>query len=365
MIRLLCYALALLILGPALTAQELGVDTIQTGRKRTPLKRPTLDAETIAEIQALNKQVLAALESKSCRAESIQVGSLGAHNLNQLVVSEGPTTWKEGKPQRELKEGQPDAPEVLEAHNEMPDDSRAIFGRDDRGLPRFKTPYTLVGRLITADGSSCTASLIGPRHIITAAHCFSEVSPGRLNPAVFIPFYDLGACPLGQANVVHVYQGSLNAAPGTSGDFAVCILDKYLGRDLGYFGYHSIDPRWFDHSSSPLAQFIMAGYSGDWYMGERMGADWGARLYWRLQEDPFVVGHDGDTTPGSSGGPLFGYFPKYGWCIVAINIAEPAGPTGGRIVKWKAEAPTYGFANLCIDISYLAPVIKRALEDFP
>lgn len=59
--------------------------------------------------------------------------------------------------------------------------SRAVFGVDDRGVPKLEMPYYLIGRLNIESaerpgmlGGHCTASLVGPRHILTASYCFKE-----------------------------------------------------------------------------------------------------------------------------------------------------------------------------------------------
>ena len=57
----------------------------------------------------------------------------------------------------------------------------AIIGSDDR-YPQSdnnRFPFRAIG-LLEGDDATCTATLIGPQHILTAAHCLLDVSnPGQ------------------------------------------------------------------------------------------------------------------------------------------------------------------------------------------
>ncbi|WP_081687037.1 trypsin-like serine peptidase [Chitinilyticum litopenaei] len=60
-----------------------------------------------------------------------------------------------------------------------------FFGRDDRQFiaAPYPQPYAAIGRLETAAGSTCTATLVGENLAVTAAHCFlmeaDRLDPGR------------------------------------------------------------------------------------------------------------------------------------------------------------------------------------------
>lgn len=54
---------------------------------------------------------------------------------------------------------------------------------------RDVTPYGAVGRLNTGEGGFCTATLIAPGHILTAAHCVFDLETGLPKPLQDLEFY--------------------------------------------------------------------------------------------------------------------------------------------------------------------------------
>ncbi|MEM6783796.1 MAG: trypsin-like serine protease [Bacteroidota bacterium] len=252
-------------------------------------------------------------------------------------------------------------PVALDLDLEKKADVRAIFGRDDRGIPEFAAPYSRIGRLIT-EGGTCTAALVGPRHILTAAHCYGRKADGSLTNAIFVPLYDQGGTPLDTyATVTSTYAEAVPPRTANSEDYAISILDKPLGNQLGYFGLRSIQDDWMVPIAGKAApEFAAVGYSGDWYDGERMGADWGTQFYGRMGGDRTVVAHDGDTTPGASGGPVIGYFPKVGWQIVGIIVA---GPTERYLPM--SEVLQGRSANWLVDVERFAGVVSEMRQRYP
>lgn len=58
-----------------------------------------------------------------------------------------------------------------EPHFQVENEKRAIFGSDDRfQRTHSNSPYSAMGYL-SIPGARCSAYLVGPRHLITAAHC--------------------------------------------------------------------------------------------------------------------------------------------------------------------------------------------------
>jgi len=250
--------------------------------------------------------------------------------------------------------------------------SRAVFGVDDRGVPRLEMPYYLIGRLNIESterpgmlGGHCTASLVGPRHILTASHCFKKNEAGKVTRAVFLPYYDRGSSFDDRyAHVVSVSFGENPPETGSSSDYAIAVLDRRLGEDLGWFGFRQAKDQWLVDRTRPGATFISGGYSGDWFQGHVMGLDWGTWLYGRFSEDRYTIGHDGDSTPGSSGGPVFAHFRDSGWQIVAINIAGPVDPSNPE-AAFPDYYPSQGIANIAVDVSRFDHVIRDVKAAHP
>lgn len=208
-----------------------------------------------------------------------------------------------------------------------PATSRAVFGTDERMV--FKDtcyPWSTVGKLSTG----CTGTMVGPRHVLTAAHCLSTI-PSSMS---FTPAYYNGEAPFGTAKVRCTLDWGIVDSDGSNSrreapfDYAVLILDRDIGDLTGWVGYRTYNTRWngdqyWDH----------VGYPGGLTNSERpvFTKD---DLFWKTENDNrsgglsgMILGHFIDVEGGHSGGPMWGWWPNENFPrIVAVHSSSSFNP---------------------------------------
>lgn len=177
--------------------------------------------------------------------------------------------------------------------------TESVIGPDTR-RPAPNTaalPWRCVARLDILYSSGRTgrgtAWFIGPRTLVTAAHCLYHEEAKGASRIVVTPGYNRGAAPYGQFSVVASLWNK-GWAEGFSDvlDFALIYLDRPA--NVGWFGFAAApDPN--------LKRVLVnvAGYPDDlvatqWYDAGRIAA-----------LDPQFIHHGIDTEVGQSGAPLF------------------------------------------------------------
>lgn len=262
------------------------------------------------------------------------------------------------------------APEVLDAlrkkadinENSMPkaeddplfaadEEQRAIVGEDNRiRVPNTTIyPYRAVGLLLTERGS-CSATLIGPRTLVTAAHCvYSHEKGGWANETVFYPGangegnfpyrgydYQESTIPQGYIDNWQGFYGSV-----VPWDIAVITLQEAAGDDVGWLGFSENNGRDFGAYN--------IGYPGD----KPFGSQWRDKCdvsSFEIAGTEYI--HRCDTKPGSSGSSMYRYVKngsqeeRY---VEGINVAEVE--TGNRSTNYNIGVLfTTGYFDFIYDL---------------
>lgn len=239
------------------------------------------------------------------------------------------------------------------------------------------------------DGSACTATLIGPQVILTAAHCIDlkfqnsvgewQTVPGGIQMtagANLIPFTHCEMAPAYAAAAVPATR-----TPRNTHDFAMCEIGQPLGLNAEHIR--------MDGSTSAAARVLLAGYgcAEEDLVGGRIPANSSSANsklrvgFNRLSTDRIdswvpvpgrIKSKDAIICPGDSGGAVYagvgdivGSQEDHDWHIVAINSA--VGPSKRQKAIWD-RGRTATARDGAEYISYLSllsdPAFKELLTRF-
>lgn len=214
--------------------------------------------------------------------------------------------------------------------------SRAVAPQDDRTLVQDtgEWPSRAAGLLVAEFAgfeSSCSAALIGPSSVLTAAHCVYDHSAGWAVSLRFVPGQNgsdlrpFGSWPV---TAIHVPTGFLLAPDAdyeriVGYDLAVLGLRAPVGDALGWFGYGAamVDPAQGGAGIEQVARVgwhAMLSYPAD----KPTGTQWrGECAIWPLTAAPDLIGHSCTTFAGASGAPMFPRDTNAAPRISAVNVA--------------------------------------------
>lgn len=221
------------------------------------------------------------------------------------------------------------APPPMRSHDGRRINPHTVYPPENR---RFFVPSgypnNCIGHLVVTEPGRPsrigTATLVGSRVILTAAHLApTDGNPGRWG-AFFVPGYMFGNSIVQMASWCEAYRLATVSVTDETQAFDVMVMKLYdpLGDALGFFGARTYDSDWEDESRWTLVGYpgIAAGYQ---YNGEFPTIETGIRV---IDDDPdgsfAEIEHMGDASDGNSGGPLFGIWPDGPYIIGVHSGAE-------------------------------------------
>ncbi len=225
------------------------------------------------------------------------------------------------------------------------------FGHDDRQLVDVNVmPWRAVGLLTLEDGQ-CTAVLIGPRLLATAAHCMQGEN-GQPSKAVSFRAGARGDGELGQASIVSSvvapdYSDQSSPPGGGNGDdWALLTLDRDLGSELGYVRPYVLskdDQAVVRHGRFMVSQ---AGYS--WDTGRYLSGHVDCQVLMAYRDGSFI--HTCDTTRGDSGSPIMTLVDGE-WRLIAVD---------SQFFEAQPPFPQMSSSHLAVDTRAFAEELRRA-----
>ena len=201
-----------------------------------------------------------------------------------------------------------------------------VFGTDDRQVfYPSGYPWTCIGRIFVWNDFSKpdpawsgSGVLIGGRVVLTAGH----MAPwGSNNWAMkFVPAYYDGGSTLGAgvSSFVSDYWGYNTNQTVSAWDMIVLRLYTPLGNSYGYFGAKTYSSSWEGGN-----YWTLAGYPG-----AVAGANRPSRQMWFPVVDDDSDGSAdelefyADSTPGDSGGPVFGFWSGLPYAVGTVSGGE-------------------------------------------